>query len=251
MGSKRKDLTGQKFGRLTVLGPAEDYISPKGKHVRRFWVICDCGKSEKFMARYPNLIGGTTKSCGCLALEARIKSGRSKKQYNTYDLSGAYGIGYTLKGEEFWFDLEDYDKIKDYCWYYYCGYLTTNDYSDPNKQKQYRFHRLVMGITDPNIMVDHIKHPKGDELKIDNRKSNLRIASNSQNQMNKHIQSNNTSGVPGVSYHRGRWEAYISINKKYTYIGGSKNFDEAVKIRKDAEKKYYKDYRFDYSLEKE
>lgn len=31
---------------------------------------------------------------------------------NTYDLSGEYGIGYTTKGEEFWFDLEDYDKIK-------------------------------------------------------------------------------------------------------------------------------------------
>ena len=37
------------------------------------------------------------------------------KKYNTYDLSGEYGIGYTSKGEEFYFDLDDYDKIKDYC----------------------------------------------------------------------------------------------------------------------------------------
>ena len=39
-------------------------------------------------------------------------------QQNVYDLSGEYGIGYTLKGEPFWFDLEDYDLIKDYCWHY-------------------------------------------------------------------------------------------------------------------------------------
>ena len=38
------------------------------------------------------------------------------KKYNTYDLSGEYGIGYTTKGEKFLFDLEDYEKIKDYCW---------------------------------------------------------------------------------------------------------------------------------------
>ena len=38
------------------------------------------------------------------------------KKYNTYDLTGEYGIGYTSKDEEFYFDLEDYDKIKDYCW---------------------------------------------------------------------------------------------------------------------------------------
>lgn len=36
----------------------------------------------------------------------------SKHKTNTYDLTGEYGIGYTSSGDEFWFDLEDYDKIK-------------------------------------------------------------------------------------------------------------------------------------------
>ena len=33
--------------------------------------------------------------------------GKFLKQYNNYDLSGEYGIGYLFNGEEFYFDLED------------------------------------------------------------------------------------------------------------------------------------------------
>ena len=39
------------------------------------------------------------------------------KKSNIYDLSGEYGIGRASNtNQEFYFDLEDYDKIKDYCW---------------------------------------------------------------------------------------------------------------------------------------
>ena len=41
-----------------------------------------------------------------------------KEIKNKYDLSGEYGIGWTHNTEhEFYFDLEDYDIIKYYCWY--------------------------------------------------------------------------------------------------------------------------------------
>lgn len=33
-------------------------------------------------------------------------------KHNTYDLSGDFGIGYTDKGEKFYFDISDYEKIK-------------------------------------------------------------------------------------------------------------------------------------------
>ena len=37
------------------------------------------------------------------------------KKYNRYDLSGEYGIGWTTNTNHvFYFDLEDYEKIKDY-----------------------------------------------------------------------------------------------------------------------------------------
>lgn len=45
-----------------------------------------------------------------------LKGNHINKKYNAYDLTKDYGKGYTLDGVEFIFDLEDYDKIKDYCW---------------------------------------------------------------------------------------------------------------------------------------
>lgn len=101
---------------------------------------------------------------------------------NTYNLTGEYGIGYTTKGEEFYFDFEDYDNIKQYNWY-----IDSNGYV--SKSNPYiRMHRLVMNLFNPNIMIDHIYHKKND-----NRKSQLRIVTNRQNQMNKDISSQNST----------------------------------------------------------
>ena len=245
----KKDLTGQKFGRLTVLGQADnDYIYPNGRHESKWWVICECGKSDKFTVRYGNLTSGNTKSCGCLAIEASTKNGQAKKKYNVYDLTGEYGIGYTSKGEEFWFDLEDYDKIKDYCWYYDDGYLHSNITVGKGKQDSISLHRLVMNCPE-GLEVDHIKHPPKHENKFDNRKSNLRIVTKSENQMNKHKQENNTSGIVGVHWHSrdGVWEAYISYNNKQIYLGRFNEKEDAAVIRKIAEDKYFGEHSFENS----
>lgn len=62
----RKDLTGQRFGRLVVLGLA-DVPDRKGFI---FWrVKCDCGTEKVIMQN--NFIYGQTRSCGCLANEMR------------------------------------------------------------------------------------------------------------------------------------------------------------------------------------
>ena len=46
----------------------------------------------------------------------RLQNGRYYGE-NIYDLSNEYGIGYTSNTKEpFYFDLEDYDKVKEYCW---------------------------------------------------------------------------------------------------------------------------------------
>ena len=118
-----EDLTGQKFGRLTVICRGEN---TKDDCVR-WWCQCDCGNPELTLVYAKYLRNGKSKSCGCLIVEASHK----RKKYNTYDLSGDYGIGYTsnlnLNGNnEFYFDLEDYDKIKNYCWCFDDdGYLRT------------------------------------------------------------------------------------------------------------------------------
>lgn len=67
--SKLIDLTGQRFGRLTVLERAKN-----DKLGRARWLCrCDCGK-EKIVSG-TNLRSGQTRSCGCLSKEMSVKNG--------------------------------------------------------------------------------------------------------------------------------------------------------------------------------
>ena len=76
--SKFVDLTGQKFGRLTVIERAEN----KGKHL--LWRCkCDCG--EICLAAGTHLKSGSKQSCGCLLREHA--KGLSKKVNVTHGLS--------------------------------------------------------------------------------------------------------------------------------------------------------------------
>ena len=234
----KKDLTGMKFGHLTVLEQAEDYISPKGIHIAMWTVICDCGCSEKFTTQGCALISNRTTSCGC-----HLKN--KLKKYNRYDLSGEYGVGYTSTEEEFWFDKEDYDLIKDYCWYYDSGYVVAHEIN--HSRKIIFLHNLIMAKQN-NEVVDHINHPKTNENKYDNRKQNLRIITQSQNCMNQHMRSNNTSGVKGVSWakEKNKWQAKITVNYEQIHLGffDEDKFEDAVKTRRAAEQKYFGEYNF-------
>ena len=240
--ARKKDLTGLKFGRLTVLYEVEPTYT-SGGHKKITWhCICDCGK--ELNVRGEHLKSGSIQSCRCLNDEKRHMS--KNKKYNSYDLTGNYGIGYDSKGNEFWFDLEDYDLIKDYCWYKHHEYFEANDTSVKPK-KHIALHKLIMNDLENKYDIDHIKT----ESKFDNRKSNLRIATRSQNNTNKDIMNCNTSGATGVRWHSRDciWEAWVNVDKKHKYLGRYKNFDDAVKARKDAEKIYYGDFSYDKSQE--
>ncbi len=163
-----------------------------------------------------------------------------RRKHNTYDLSGEYGISYTTKGKEFYFDLEDYDLIKDYCWYINNdGYVCTN-----SNNIAIRMHNVIMNFKSD---IDHIHHKK-----YGNRKSESRIVTRSQNQMNCKLSSNNTSGVTGVSFDKAvnKWLAYITVNKKQIKLGRYKYFNDAVKARKEAKEKYFGEYSYDNSIKK-
>jgi len=85
--------------------------------------------------------------------------------------------------------------------------------------KKYFAHRLAWKIytgTDPVNNIDHINGRPSD-----NRISNLREATASQNQHNIPAQRNNTSGVKGVSRHKlsGKWLAQICKNGKTINLG--------------------------------
>lgn len=82
----------------------------------------------------------------------------------------------------------------------------------------------------------HIDHINGD--KLDNRRSNLRVVTPQQNQLNrKRPNRNNTSGARGVSRHSAcdRWVAQITKNGKNHYLGLYERMEDAIAARKAAE----------------
>lgn len=241
-----KDLTGQKFKRLTVLYRAKNRIDKNGRQFVMWTCQCDCGNI--ITIKGDALKSGNTGSCGCLHRDRTINYNISTKtKYNKYNLSNEYGIGYTEQGKKFIFDKEDYDLIKDYCW---CidteGYVITNIKNHNVEKYNIKLHRLVMGCQKyDGSYVDHINHDK-----TDNRKINLRKVTNQQNCRNRSLQWNNTSGVSGVNFSEeiGKWIARIYDKGNSIYLGSFSNFDEAVRARKKAEEKYYQQYSYDNSM---
>lgn len=235
----RKSLVGQRFGRLIVIKQAEDYIAPKnGQHFAQWICQCDCG--NECISSSNNLKRGVSTSCGCYNKEIVKKNAfhnQISKKYNTFDLSNDYGIGYTFNGEHFYFDLEDYELIKDYCWFNDGkGYLRAR--CKLNNKKVY-MHRVIMNCPD-DMIIDHINHNT-----FDNRKVNLRIVTTSQNAMNKKLPSNNTSGVKGVKIlNNGKVKSVITKDNTVIQLGTYDRFDDAVNARKEAEEIYFGEYNY-------
>jgi len=70
---KKNDLTGQRFGRLTIL-----QTTGKDKHGNYLWLArCDCGNEATVISTA--IKSGRTRSCGCLLLERVTKHGECSK----------------------------------------------------------------------------------------------------------------------------------------------------------------------------
>lgn len=231
------DLTGMRFGHLLVLYRAPDKIRKDGRKQVMWHCLCDCGKECDVYGT--SLRCGLTISCGCFHSKQLTQNNKDRQLYNTYDLSGEFGIGYTNNtnkdGEnEFYFDLEDYDKIKDYTWYFHVsGYVVSQ-----KNGERIKMHQLILNV-DQNYVPDHINRKRND-----NRKVNLRQSTNHENSMNASLAKNNTSGVTGVMWHSRDqiWEVCIGYNYKRIYIGRFDNFYDAVVARLKAEIKYFGEY---------
>lgn len=104
-------------------------------------------------------------------------------------------------------DNEDYDWLMQYKWRHdKDGYARTSYYIE-GKRFDKRMHRLIMNEP-KGIMVDHIN---GNIL--DNRKENLRLANNTQNQWNQKPRENTSSKYKGVIKRKHSFE--VVINNKY------------------------------------
>lgn len=96
-------------------------------------------------------------------------------------------------------------------------------------RKDYYAHRIVWvmhkGDIPKGMFIDHI-----DNDKSNNRISNLRLATKSQNNCNKPKNKNNTSGFKGVSFHKGigKYVAQIKINNKGKSLGAYDTAEDAA-----------------------
>lgn len=110
------------------------------------------------------------------------------------------------------------------------------------KYKRYMLHRLIWawhGYSVPDDDTHEIDHINGNSL--DNRIENLRVGSNKQNQENRKVNVNNKTGVKGVQFipKTKKYIAVIHHNKKNLHLGTYSTLEEAVSVRKEAERKYY------------
>jgi hypothetical protein len=129
------------------------------------------------------------------------------------------------------------------------GYYTVSLYAD-GKQFTKKIHKLVgeYFIVNPynKPCIDHINNNK-----LDNNINNLRCATLKENQMNRQINSNNTSNYKGISFFKpsNKWRAQIKINGKMKHLGLFDKIEDAVNCRvKKAEKLFGE---FKNSCEKE
>ncbi len=130
---------------------------------------------------------------------------------------------------------EDFELVSGFTWYVFKSSNTNYALNVVNKKTTY-MHRLILGVTDPQILVDH-KDGNG----LNNTRENLRKCTGSQNMMNKR-KSWGVSKYFGVSRHtiRGKyhyWRVCLMVNKKNVYVkehkdevDAARDYDRVAKI---------------------
>ncbi len=105
-------------------------------------------------------------------------------------------------------------------------------------------HRFVMEsiLERPLNKDEFIDHINGNSL--DNRRENLRIATNAQNLHNRKSNSTNTSGYKGVYWHKPtkKWRAKISVMGKIHYLGQYNTPEEAYAVYCKAATLYFGEF---------
>jgi AP2 domain len=136
-------------------------------------------------------------------------------------------------------DDDDFVWLNKWKWHYDNGYAARRSTTG----KLLYMHREILekhGYTNFQH-TDHINHNG-----LDNRFSNLRPATVSQNQGNKKKQKNNTSGYKGVSWdkRRNKWQVYIKINGKQKHLGYYDDIEDAKAAYDKSAKELFGEFAF-------
>lgn len=249
------DMTGWKMWEHGVPDSRLMVICESGrdKYGRIQWLCeCNCGERNTIIIDGKSIRSGNTKSCGCLRRElaatavrkvqhlAAKAASKANKDYNDVVLNledeyGLYGIGYCHNtGREFYFDMDDYDKIKEICWNERQSHMPVLQGRDLNTNKMVNMH-VYLGFKN----YDH-----KDRNELNNRKYNLRPATPQENARNHSLLKSNKSGFSGVSWDKksNKWRVQITIDRKHIYLGMYISIDDAVRVRLNAEQKYFGEF---------
>lgn len=120
-------------------------------------------------------------------------------------------------------DIDDLDIVSKYKW---CAgaagrqkskvYAISRHVKPDGRVFTVRMHRIILGVTQSDIFVDHI-----DGNTLNNTRSNLRPCTPRQNALNSKAPCTNTSGFKGafLSKQSGRWYSRITDNGKRINLG--------------------------------
>jgi len=156
-------------------------------------------------------------------------------------VAGAKWVGLS-RGQWALVDDVDYDAVSAHLWSFsrplrrgpqFSGYAVRT----PKQGHTQFLHRFIwerMGVSEPGADVDHVN---GDGL--DNRRSNLRVASRSMNNANMRLRCDSQSGFKGVSRRRYAWVAQIKAQGSVKYIGSFRTARDAARAYDAAALKFF------------
>lgn len=195
------DIKGKVFGALTAL-----HIAKKQPRNGGVWWTCLCACTNTCDVPATLLVKGQKTHCGC----------KTQKNYHTVDITGKRIHRLTAL-----YPTQNRDKNGTIIWHCRC---------DCGKEVDYSYHTLMYteiqscGCLKKEFdqkISGYLTHVAG--TSIDMLKSQK-------------LPKNNTSGTKGVYLIGGKWTAKIVFQKKQYYLGNFKEYDNAVKARKYAEK---------------
>ena len=222
------DLSGKRFGNLLVIERAKNIGNQTAWKCK-----CDCNKIT--IVTGANLRTHHTTSCGCYQKEVARKA---QSKTNTFVINGDTAIVYSSKGDEFYIDVGDIDKVKKHYWSISCGYVHTNINKHHIQLQRYLMDNPYGKVVD---------HKDGNPL--NNRRNNLRICSQAENNRNICKKKPETSNYTGVDWCEklSKWRARITLNYRSIHLGYFKNIEDAKKARREAEDKYFGEYAYSNS----
>jgi hypothetical protein len=166
----------------------------------------------------------------------------AKKPIRPIRIEGNIAYVPLTRGYEAVIDAADVPLIDGFSWFAAIAqgtvYARASHYRPGKPQVTLQMHRVIIGAVD-RMVVDHINRDG-----LDNRRSNIRAATRSQNGMNRPAQANNKSGFKGVFFYKrdGMWRAQIRVDGRAVHVGSFPSADGAAEAYAQASARYHQEF---------